>query len=487
MRIAAIFAAVILILAGGYVLSPHTPVSVEGLFSGEDEIVVEAVQPPTPQKVFNASETVLQNGMRVVVVPNYRAPVVTHMVWYKVGAAEERAGKSGIAHFLEHLLFKGSTVIGSQEPLAAGEFSRIIRGMGGNDNAFTSQDYTAYFQSVPADALERVMRMEAGRMKGALFAQKDVESERKVILEERRQRTDNDPRGRFGEQMQAAAYVNHPYGTPVIGWYHEMEALSLEDAYGFYREYYAPNNATLIVAGDVAPQKVFDLAAEIYGTLPANDDLADTDAWRVRTVSPKMHSETQVSLSHPAIREPVLQILYRVPSARQDKDASLALQVLQEILGGGPSARFYKRLVVEQKLAVSVGISYRANAWDDGSAWVYATPAPDVDVMDVKAALLAELQDVVTNGVTGTEVSEAVTRMRNEAIYARDSLSEPAMVIGLALSTGSRLDDVEYWPEEIGQVSAADVKAVAAKFLNPDVPIDTPPVVGVLLPEVSDE
>ncbi|MGB0720478.1 MAG: M16 family metallopeptidase, partial [Bdellovibrionales bacterium] len=310
-------------------------------------------------KVFNAAETVLENGLRVIVVPNHRAPVVTQMVWYKVGAADEPFGVSGSAHFLEHLLFRGSKVIGGDD-LPPGEFSKIVRGMGGNDNAFTSLDYTAYFQSVPADALEQVMRMEAGRMRGALFSEADIESERNVILEERRQRTDNDPRGRFGEQMIADAFINHPYGKPVIGWLQEMEALSHNDTYSFYQRWYAPNNATLVISGDVEAERVFALAREIYGQVPQQDVPE-----RKRPVSPDFHSKTRVTLEHPIIRQPMFQILYRVPGYRQNREQSLALQLLEEIMSGGQSARLYKSLVAEQKLASGAGMSYRADSWDD--------------------------------------------------------------------------------------------------------------------------
>ncbi|MFK7839803.1 MAG: M16 family metallopeptidase [Bdellovibrionales bacterium] len=428
-------------------------------------------------KVFNASEIFLDNGMQVVVIPNNRAPVVTHMVWYKVGAADEVQGHSGAAHFLEHLLFKGSDVIGG-DPLAPGEFSKIVRRMGGNDNAFTGQDFTAYFQSVPADALEQVMRMEAGRMRGAKPPLEDVDSERLVILEERRQRTDNDPRGRFGEQMAAAAYVNHPYGTPVIGWYHEMETLDWDSLKVFYDTWYGPNNAILIVAGDVTPDDVFTLARDIYGQIPSHDNIPK----RERTQSPIMNSKTVVTLTHPVIRESVFQTLYRVASYRQNKEHALALQVLQEIMGGGATSRLYKSLVVDQKIASSAGLSYRPNSFDDSSLWVYANPLPGVDVDTIETALQEELITVIKDGVNAQELVDAKTRMQDAAIYARDSVSGPAMVIGFGLSTGSTLNDIETWPSQINNVTADQIQEVAALYLNPESPPDIPPVSGILLP-----
>jgi len=448
---------------------------------------LKSEQPAAPSKeeertkVFNAESFMLDNGMEVVVIQNHRAPVVTHMVWYKVGAADEPAGKSGIAHFLEHLLFKGSSQIGGRN-LEPGEFSQIVRSMGGNDNAFTSQDYTAYFQSIPSQHLETVMRMEAGRMNGIKPPADEVLSERKVILEERKQRTDNDPRGQFGEQLTAAAFVNHPYGIPVIGWKHEMDELSYEDAKAFYDRWYAPNNAVLVVSGDVTPGKVFQLAIDIYGKLPK-----ENVPKRARTKSPVLNSKTTVTLDHPSIREPVVQTLFRVPSGRQNKQESLALEILQEIMGGGSTARLYKALVVKQKIASSAGLSYQGSAWDDARAWIYASPLPGQKLEDIQNALMDELRDLIEDGVTDKELSDAKNRMRDKAVYARDSLSGPAMVIGYGLSTGQKLDDIEYWPYDITDVSAEQIQEVAAKYLNPDAPGDHPPVSGYLLPQSAQE
>ena len=446
---------------------------------------IEQAATPKPaqeerKKVFGAESFTLDNGMPVVVIPNSRAPVVTHMVWYKVGAADEPPGKSGIAHFLEHLMFKGSQKIGG-DSLAPGEFSKTVRSMGGNDNAFTSQDYTAYFQSVPAEHLETVMRMEAGRMNGASPPLEEVISERKVILEERKQRTDNDPRGQFGEQMAAAAFINHPYGTPVIGWKHEMDELSYEDAKAFYDRWYAPNNAILVVSGDVSPGEVFQLAIDIYGQLPR-----ENVPKRNRTRSPQLNSQTTVALEHPAIRQPVAQTLFRVPSANQSKEESLALEVLEDIMSGGAASRLYKSLVVEQKIASSAGLSYRGAAWDDGSVWVYANPVSDQTLDAVQTSLMKELRKLVEDGVSEEELAESKARMQDEAIYASDSLTGPAMIMGYGLATGLTLDDIEYWPYDIEAVTAKQVHEVAKKYLNPDQPGDHPPVHGFLLPQAKE-
>lgn len=424
------------------------------------------------QKIFNAEHYTLENGLEIVVIPSARIPAVTHMVWYKVGAADEPPGKSGIAHFLEHLMFKGS------DGLAPGEFSETVRALGGHDNAFTSQDYTAYFQSIASEHLETVMRMEAGRMRGLNPPPEEVQSERQVILEERRQRTDNKPKARFREQLVDAAFANHPYGTPVIGWAHEMETLSWDDAKNFYDKWYGPNNAILLFSGDVTGETVFKLAKEIYGPLERIDVPERT--W---TKSPPLNSITSVTLQDKVIRQSSVQTRYRTPSYNQNKKDALALEVLAEILGGGSTSRLYKSLVVEQNLAANVGMSYNPQQFDAATALIYASPLPDIDVKTVKRAYEDEIRTLIKNGVEETELRDAKTRMQDAAIYARDSLTGPAMIFGYSLSTGASIDDVEYWPRDIEQVSADEIQSVAAKYLNPDEPYEYPPVTGYLLPE----
>lgn len=438
-----------------------------------DETVKPVVEPPSG-KVFDARTITLDNGMQVVVVENSRVPVITHMVWYRTGAADEPRGKSGIAHFMEHLMFKGS------EGLEPGEFSRVIRNLGGNDNAFTSQDYTAYFQSIAAEHLEKVMTMEAGRMRGMNPPEEEVISERQVILEERKQRIDNNPQAQFGETMNAALYVNHPYGIPVIGWAHEMEELSWNDAKTFYDHWYAPNNAILVVSGDVKADDVFDLARKIYGKLERVDVPE-----RNRTHAPSLSGKKLVTFEHESIRQPLYQRIYRAPSYRQNKDDALALQVLEDIFGSGSTSRLYKSLVIEDKLATSVGLNYSAAAWNDGSISVYASPAPGVTMTQIQDAIDAQIDMLVNEGVTEEELNDSLNRMQAEAIYARDSLTGPAMVIGYSLITGSTLDDVEYWPQNISQVTADQIKSVATKYLDTD-SLEARYVTGHLLPASTD-
>ncbi|MCK6418014.1 MAG: insulinase family protein [Alphaproteobacteria bacterium] len=425
--------------------------------------------------VFDAQSFTLQNGLQVVVIPNHRAPVATHMVWYRVGAADEAPGQSGVAHFLEHLMFKGSG------DLAPGEFSRRVRAMAGQDNAFTSRDYTAYFQSIPVEHLQTVMRMEAQRMRGLYPPLKEVESERQVILEERMQRTENDPQARLAEEMDAALFVNHPYAKPVIGWRQEMEQLTWPQAKAFYDIWYAPNNAILVISGAVDAAQVQQWAQEIYG--PLKPEIIPARNWpRV----PALEARKTVTLRDDSNRQPMVQIAFRVPGFRQDKKAALALEVLADILGNGPSARLYRHLVSEQKVAVDAGISFRKESWDEGDVTLYAAPANLTPPEQVITALEMELRAIIEQGVSTDEVAQSIKRLQAQAVYARDSLAGPAMIVGQALITGASLEDVETWPQAIAAVTADDVQAAANAYLNPDHMRGRAPVVG-LLPEAEGE
>lgn len=429
-----------------------------------------------PAKVFNAKSYKLDNGLQIVVFENKRAPVLTHMIWYRVGAADEQPAKSGIAHFLEHLMFKG------QKSLAPGQFSKIIRSLGGQDNAFTSQDYTAYYQSIAKEHLETVMMMESDRMRTMQPPIAEVESENKVIQEERRQRTDNDPRAQMGEQMNTALFTNHPYNKPVIGWMHEIQGLTWDDAKGFYDQYYAPNNAILVVSGDVTGERVLEIAKTTYGTHPAH-----AVPERKRTVSPPFIAQNNIYLRHNTIKEPVFLRSYRVASYRQNPQESLALQVLEQIVSGGASSRLYKAMVVDQKIATNVGLSYDPDSWDDATIDVVITPAPDQSMPNTYKIFDEQIRLLIKDGVTDKELSNAKTTMQADAIYALDSVEGPAMILGRALITGTPLEDIENWPQKIGAVTKEQVQAAATKYLNPDAPYIYPPVNGFLLPADAKE
>lgn len=422
-------------------------------------------------KTFNAEHFILDNGMQVVVIPNHRAPVVTHMMWYRVGAADERAGLSGMAHYLEHLLFKGTAT------LAPGEYSKRVRVLGGNDNAFTGQDFTAYFASVSVNNLYEIMQMEADRMMNANPPPEHFKSEKEVVLEERRQRTDNDPRAQFSEQLNSLLFINHPYGTPIIGWMDEIRRYEWPDVKSFYETWYAPNNAILIVSGDMTAERLRPAAQEIYGKLKPKELPP-----RARPNVPPAPASPLLAFSHDSIRQPVWQSVYLAPTFAQNKQDGLALQLLNEILSGGPTTRLYDSLVVKQKKAVSVGFSYNGTALDYGTLSLSGTPADGVALDELQKLVETKIRDVIENGVTETELREAVERLQSEAIYARDSLAGPAMIIGYALTTGSTLDDVENWPNEIAAVSVDDIRRVAATYLDKDKPWIRPAVTGHMIP-----
>lgn len=426
-------------------------------------------QPAAPARaqVFNPETFTLDNGMQVVVVPNRRVPIVSHMVWYKVGAADETPGKSGVAHLFEHLMFKGTPSI------PPGQFSKIVARNGGRDNAFTSSDYTAYFQNVAVDRLELVMRMEADRMHNLVLDDENVRTERNVVLEERRSRTDNSPGALLSERMEAALFLNHPYNRPVIGWASEIAALTTEDAVSFYRRWYAPNNAILVVAGDVTAETVRPLAEKYYGVLPR----ADTPP-RKRLEEPPAVAARRVVLEDARVQQPQLSRLYQAPSYnRGRKELAYPLQVLAEIVGGNATSRLYRALVVEQGVAAGASAWYDPAALDLASFGVAATPRPGVPMEKVEAALDASLARILAEGLPADEVERAKSRLRANVAYARDSLHTGARVLGEALATGQTVEDVEAWPQRIAAVTPEQVAEAARAVL-----VMRASVTGVLLP-----
>ncbi len=411
---------------------------------------------PLQARVFEPESFTLDNGLQVVVVTNRRAPIVNHMVWYKVGAADEEPGKSGLAHFLEHLLFKGT------ENAAPGEFSDIIARNGGRENAFTSYDYTGYFQTIASDRLELMMKYEADRMANLVLTDEVVLSERDVILEERRSRVDNEPGAQLSEMARAALFMNHPYGISIIGWEHEMRQLTTEDALAFYRRWYAPNNAVVVISGDVSLEEVRPLAEKYYGAVPRR-----AVPERARPQEPVQMAPRRVVLKSPRVRQPSLSISFLAPSYnRGEEGEAYALQVLAEILGGGTVSRLYFSLVVEQGLAASAGSRYGGDDFDLSTFSFYASPRPGTELAQTEAALRAQIDKLLKDGVTEDEVAEAKERLQSAAVFARDSVSTPSRVIGAALVAGQTLEDVEAWPERIGAVTAEQINAVARSVFD---------------------
>lgn len=401
----------------------------------------------------------LENGLEVVVIPDHRAPVVTHMLWYKVGSADEEPGKSGIAHFFEHLMFKGT------KEHKAGEFSAAIAEIGGQENAFTSYDYTAYFQQVPPDALETMMAFESDRMRNLILSDQVIVPERDVIIEERNSRVENDPDSLLGEEVQATLYQNHPYRIPVIGWMHEIEKLNREDAVEFYNRYYAPNNAVLVVAGDVEPETVRALAEKTYGEVPRGADLPP----RVRPQEPEQNTRRAVTMTDERVTVPGFRKAWVVPSYNNaDPGEGEALDLLGEILGGGIRSRIYQELVVKQGVASSAGAYYQGNALDSSEFAVYGSPRGEATLEDVEKAVDAEIAKIARTGVSETELEKAKNRFVRSMIFARDSQTGMARIYGSTLTTGGTVDDVAAWPERVRAVTAEQVQAVAAKYLDQD-------------------
>ena len=387
-------------------------------------------------------EFTLANGLQVLVIPDHRAPVVTQMIWYKVGAADEPRGSSGIAHFLEHLMFKGT------EAIPPGQFSKIVARNGGEDNAFTNHDVTAYFQRVAKDRLPTVMDMEADRMANLRLSEEDVATERNVILEERRSRVDNDPSSILQEQMMAALYENHPYGIPIIGWAHEIAALDREDALGFYKRFYAPNNALLVIAGDVEPDEVRKLAEETFGKLPPHASLNG----RSRPQEPEHYAPVKVELEDARAGRMTVQRYYLAPSyATAAPGEAEALDLLMRIAATGSVSKLYKRLVIEQKTAASAGGWYSDSGLDDGRLAFYAIGAEKVSPAELEKAIDGVVAELRESGVTQGELDRARSAYLAEFVYTTDSQSRMARHYGWRLATGMTVADVEEWPERLKQ------------------------------------
>jgi len=431
-------------------------------------LVVAAAALPARAQKFDGESFTLANGMQVVVLPNHRVPAVTQMAWYGIGAADDPRGKSGLAHFLEHLMFKGTKTI------APGEFSKLIAQAGGRDNAFTGPDYTGYHQTVARDRLDLLMRLEADRMTGLVLDDAVVLPERDVVLEERRMRVDNDPAALLREQLMASLFLNGSYRVPTIGWEAEIRRLGTEDALAFYRDWYAPNNAILVVAGDVETAEVRRLAEQHFGPIPARP-VPD----RVRLDEPQHPAAARFEMKHPRVAQPSWRRLYLAPSYREGETRhAYALQVLAEIVGGGAGSRLYQSLVLKDGIALGAGADYAPSALGLTIFSLYATPKDGVAVAKLEAAVEAQLRKVVEEGVDADEVRRAQQRMQAAAIYARDSLAGPANIVGAALSVGQTLDDVAAWPDRIGAVTPAEVQEAARAVL-----IERNSVTGILLPE----
>lgn len=421
-----------------------------------------------PQK---ASNFMLKNGMEVVVIPNTKMPVISQMVWYKIGAADEIPGKSGIAHFLEHLMFKGT------DKYKTGEFSKRIAKIGGNDNAFTDNDYTAYYQNIPKAALENAMELEASRMQNLLFNENEVLKERDVILEERRMRIDSNPSVLLEEQMKAALYLNHPYHKPIIGWYHEMQGLNIDDARNWHKDYYNPANAILVVSGDITAEELKPLAEKYYGKIKTGTKAVRNNF----TIEPNALAARTLTLTDSKVRKEELFRYYLAPSmVYGKKEYAPAISLLSYILGGSETSMLYQDMVIKNKKAVEINSSYDDLHIGPSIFSISATPADGIKLPELESALEANINKILQNGVDEKDLARAKKSIIAAYIYAQEDLRTLAYAYGQAMALGIGMGYVENWEKNINVVTSQQIQEAAKEIFRP-----MNSVTGYLLPSAA--
>lgn len=412
----------------------------------------------------------LKNGMEVIVVENHRVPAISHVLWFKIGAADDPPLKSGLAHYHEHLMFKGTALYKS------GQYTEIIAENGGEQNAFTGHDATAYYANIAKDRLPLIMELEADRVRGLTPDDMEALKERDVIIEERRQRIDNLPRPLFLEQMDAALYLNHPYRIPVIGWKHEMEGLTKQDVLDFHARNYHAGNAVLVVSGDVKSDEVKALAEKYYGALPAGPTIVRQ--WRKE---PPQLAPRRITMTHKNMRQPEWRRIYLAPSAGEgQKEKLMPLLVLEHILGGGKTSRLYQQLVTKQRLATALWADYNGLTRGPGEFTLYATPAPGVALSAIEAAVDHEIAAIIAAPPSETEVARAKTLLKADMIYDREGLQNLAYTLGWFRMIGLTVQDYEQWPARADAVTAKDVQQAAKEVFDLN-----HSVTGMLLPEAQ--
>jgi zinc protease len=395
--------------------------------------------------------------MQVVVIPDHRAPVVTQMLWFKVGAVDDPPGVSGLAHFFEHMMFRGTKMVPGDL------YAQTVAKNGGELNAFTTHDYTAFYEQIASDRLKLAMDLEADRIANLDLSDSNVVTERNVVLEERRMRVDNDPQALMREQMDAALHLSHPYGRPVIGWPDEVRHIGRKEAQDFYSHHYAPNNAILIVAGDVTPDDVRKAASAAYDKVPARE-LAP----RAEFAQPQRLGETRMSVFRPDVKVPLFMRFYRVVSYTEAKPGEAeGLEALAQLLGGDATSTLYRELVVKRRLATNAGASYDGYARDNGTFGIYAVPRPGVRLDQLEHAIDQILADYAKKAPAAADLKRAQTQLVADAMYQRDNQFALASAYGQALAIGLTTDDVDTWPDRIRAVTPNSVRDAAAKDLLP--------------------
>jgi zinc protease len=408
----------------------------------------------SPAFALEPHEFTLSNGMKVLLVEVPKAPVATVQVWYKVGSRNEVMGRAGLSHMLEHMMFKGTA------KYPKGEFSRLIRKNGGTDNAFTSQDFTAYFENLAADRVDLALELEADRMQGLVLDRPELTTEREVVKEERRLRTEDDPQGALVEALFAQAYLSHPYHWPVIGWFGDLEAMTLDDLQRHYDTYYSPNNATLVVVGDINADRLLPTIKQLFEPIPRGPEPKSITA-----MEPEQKGERRFLLKREA-QVPFVMIGYRVPNFTSED--SYALDILDSILSHGKSARLYQSLVYEQKSALAVGSEYSLLQADPGLFYFYALISPGQKPESVEDALHQEIKRLQTDPPTEQELQRAKNQVEATHVFEQDSNFRHAMLLGQAESVGAGWRKIDQFVEQIRVVTPKDIQRVARQYLSED-------------------
>ena len=405
----------------------------------------------------------LANGLMVLLAEEHKAPVITVQIWYKVGSRNEVMGRAGLSHMLEHMMFKGTPKYGK------GEFSKIIEKNGGNDNAFTSQDYTAYFENLAADKLDLALEMEADRMKGLLLDEKEFQLEREVVKEERRLRVEDVPMAYLVEQMSAQAFMVHPYHWPIIGWFHDLDAMTREDLKAYYETYYVPNNATLVIVGDVTAESALPLIKKYFEGIPKGSPPRPPSV-----VEPVQQGERRIVVKREA-QLPFIYFGYKVPNFKSHDVHALA--VLENILSTGRSARLYDALVYRKKLALQVGAGYNELAADPELFTFYAMVKPGAKIADVEKAVLAEIERLKKEPPSEKELQKAKNQVAAHYLFEQDSVFRQGMLLGTAETVGAGWQYIADYVNQLSRITREDVHRVARTYLNADTR-----TVGILMP-----
>ena len=405
------------------------------------------------KKIFDAKFFELKNGLKVIVIENKRAPVVAQMIWYNFGSGVEENGKSGLAHFMEHLMFKGT------KKFPDSYYSNFISRIGGSENAFTSYDYTAYYQVFPKYELEKIMQMESDRMINLTLSKENVEIEKKVILEERFQRVESDPSAKLDESMRTVLFPNHYYGRPIIGWKHEIENLSFDDVIEFYKKYYVPNNATLVLSGDVDFERVKKLTKKYFGKRRKGNALIYENV-----VDPNIETSVTVEMKHSTVKQNIWKKFYRVNSYKNSIKDSLALEIGLRILASGSSSVLYENLVNKKKKFSAIGGYYQGLTRGEGSVYFYAIPNEDLVLDNIEIIINKEIDQILNEGISKKRFEIEKKKFVYDSIYERDGVLNPAQAVGEAITIGIKLDDLENLNKELDNVNYTDVIEALKKF-----------------------